>query len=209
MRQVWWILAAIGVVALALCTGCAKRAALRERPAKTAPVEHTVVEPPPAQEPPAPPEPAEPTQLPLLNDPAPPPTDPPAEPDDAPPARAPVEPPKPTPDKPAAEPTAAEKDVWAIPAGPLDDDKYVAIAVKIAAVVGGIPEAQRNADAKRLVVKRVLKEANLTEDEFQAYTEQIAADAARRDRVTGAVEKLLKQRQKTRYRGEVSTEGPR
>lgn len=111
---------------------------------------------------------------------------------------------KPSP-KPSARETTEPKSPWRIPEGPLDDAKFIVISAKYIVAAMKLPEEQRkDQDVMMLALKAILKEANVTVEEYIAYAGEVAADEERTDRVGDAVIKLAEERGGVKMRGKTS-----
>lgn len=97
---------------------------------------------------------------------------------------------------------------WAIPDGPLDDEKFVVMSAKYAAAVESLDEDARSEENMRLVLREVLKEANVTEQEYSAYAEEAAKDPERAERLTKQIEYAMKSRGFGKLRGQVTKQRP-
>ena len=106
------------------------------------------------------------------------------------------------------QPQAPQPPSLAIPSGPLDDDKYIAIAVKLALAVDRLKHEERTGDGTLLLTKQILKQADVTLQEFTDYTNAIAGDSTRQQRVAGAIEQRVEKLLKVRYGGDVSKTRP-
>lgn len=77
---------------------------------------------------------------------------------------------------------------WRIPEGKLDEAKFIAISAKYTAASLQLSEKERTSDElMRVVLKAILKEANVTVEEYAAYADQVARDETRRARVSDAI----------------------
>lgn len=98
---------------------------------------------------------------------------------------------------------------WAIPEGPLDDEKFVVMSAKYAAAVESLDEDARSEENMRLVLREVLKEANITEQEYSAYAEAASKDPERAERLSKQIEYAMKSRGFGQIRGQVTNQPPR
>lgn len=81
---------------------------------------------------------------------------------------------------------------WVTPPGKLDDAKFITISAKYLAGVHALRSEGKLTDksppgAQELVLKQILKDANVTVQEYQAYAKQVADDPARTERIRDAV----------------------
>lgn len=97
---------------------------------------------------------------------------------------------------------------WEIPEGPLDDAKFVAISAKYVAAVQGMDESARSEENIRLVMMKVLKEANVTEQEYSDYADAAAKDPERAEKLAKLIEAAMKTVGRGETRGELTTAPP-
>ncbi|MEN6344120.1 MAG: hypothetical protein ABFE16_02385 [Armatimonadia bacterium] len=83
---------------------------------------------------------------------------------------------------------------WRVPEGPLNDDKFAAMTAKYTVAVLKLSEKERsNETVMAAVLGAILKEAGVTIEQFTAYADKVKADAKRREKVTQAVEKMVRE----------------
>lgn len=83
---------------------------------------------------------------------------------------------------------------WRIPEGPLNDDKFAAMTAKYTVAVLKLSEKERsNETVMAAVLGAILKEADVSIEQFTAYADRVKADSKRREKVTQAVEKLVRE----------------
>jgi hypothetical protein len=83
---------------------------------------------------------------------------------------------------------------WRVPEGPLNDDKFAAMTAKYTVAVLKLSEKERsNETVMAAVLGAILKEADVSIEQFTAYADKVKADAKRREKVTQAVEKLVRE----------------
>ena len=100
----------------------------------------------------------------------------------------------PAPVAPVRDPVSKENP-WKLPEGPLSDEKYVQMSAKYAVATLALPEKQRsNSDVMREVLEAILREAHVTLGEFTRYTDEVAADPERKERVAGRILRVMAER---------------
>lgn len=83
---------------------------------------------------------------------------------------------------------------WRVPEGPLNDDKFAAMTAKYTVAVLKLSEKERsNETVMAAVLGAILKEADVSIEQFTAYADKVKADSKRREKVTQAVEKLVRE----------------
>ena len=97
---------------------------------------------------------------------------------------------------------AASKQRLTIPAGKLDDAKFISISAKYATAALRLGDkGSSDADALRLALSAILKEANVTVDEYSQYASAVSTDPQRRQKVADAILRLTEKQSGAKLRG--------